>query len=232
MEYTAVKVCLKLENWKIRHKIHNDTNRSSNPTQKTRPRYSQQVGKTYQLTDFVILADLSKNKGKQKLDKYLELAKELNMNVSVIPIIVGALGTILKNLEKRLLELKIQGRIETVQTTALLWSFIILLIVLENWGNLLSLRLLWRYGVQEGLVSYLLLKVVDVDELLSSVWMIMSFVSDSFILLLTQFTCRLLLSVEGCKRSKEGKRWGYILIQTLFHGFNDNPMVINFTLNQ
>ena len=38
------------------------------------------------------------------------------------PIVVGALGTALKHLEKSLKELEIRGRIETIQTTALLRS--------------------------------------------------------------------------------------------------------------
>ena len=40
----------------------------------------------------------------------------------VIPIIVGAIGTVSKNLEKKLEELVIRGRSETIQTTALLKS--------------------------------------------------------------------------------------------------------------
>ena len=52
-----------------------------------------------------------------------------NMKVTVILIIIGALGTIQKNLEKRRGKLKIHGRTETVQTTALLWSARILRLV-------------------------------------------------------------------------------------------------------
>ena len=47
----------------------------------------------------------------EKLDKYLDLARERKelwkMEVTVIPIVVGALGTILKGLEKGLGELGI-----------------------------------------------------------------------------------------------------------------------------
>ena len=47
-----------------------------------------------------------KTKESQKLDKYLDLARELkklcNMKVTVIPIIVRILGTVLKNLERKL----------------------------------------------------------------------------------------------------------------------------------
>ena len=42
------------------------------------------------------------------------------MWVTLIAIVVGALGTVLKGLEKRLEELEISGRIETIQTTALI----------------------------------------------------------------------------------------------------------------
>ena len=42
--------------------------------------------------------------------------------MKVIPIVVGALETVPINLEKRLGDLEIRGRIETIQTTALLQS--------------------------------------------------------------------------------------------------------------
>ena len=41
------------------------------------------------------------------------------MWVTVIPIVVGALGTVLKGLAKRLEKLEISRRIETIKTTAL-----------------------------------------------------------------------------------------------------------------
>ena len=60
----------------------------------------------------------------EKLNKYLDLARELkklcNMMVTVIPIIVRALGTVPKNQEKRLDELEIKRKTETIQTSALL----------------------------------------------------------------------------------------------------------------
>ena len=40
------------------------------------------------------------------------------MKVTVIPVVISALGTVFKGLEKRLEELEIGGRIETIQTTA------------------------------------------------------------------------------------------------------------------
>ena len=85
-------------------------------------------------------------KKNEKMDKYLDLARELkklwNMRVKVIPIIVGALGTVPINLEKRLEDLEIRGRIETIQTTALLRSAGIFKRVLETRGHLQSLSLL------------------------------------------------------------------------------------------
>ena len=57
----------------------------------------------------------------ENLDKYLDLAREQkmlwNMKVTVIPIVVGTPGTVPKNMEKRLCELKIRERIKTIQTT-------------------------------------------------------------------------------------------------------------------
>ena len=38
------------------------------------------------------------------------------MNVTVIPVIIGALGTVTKDLVKGLEDLEIRGRVETIQT--------------------------------------------------------------------------------------------------------------------
>ena len=72
--------------------------------------------RTCQLVDFEVPADQRvKMKENEKMDKYMDLARELkrlwNMKVKVIPIVVGALGTVPKSLEKRL---EIRGRIETI----------------------------------------------------------------------------------------------------------------------
>ena len=58
--------------------------------------------------------------------------KPKNMKVTMIPIVVGVLGTVPKSLERRLEELKIKRRIETIQTTALLRLNRILRRVLET----------------------------------------------------------------------------------------------------
>ena len=60
----------------------------------------------------------------KKIVRYLDLAKRLkklwNVKATVIPIVVGALGTVLKGLEKRLEELETRVRIENIQTIAFL----------------------------------------------------------------------------------------------------------------
>ena len=60
--------------------------------------------------------------------------------VTVILIVVRALGMVPKGLERELKELEIRGRIKTIQTTALLRSARILGRVLEICENLLSHR--------------------------------------------------------------------------------------------
>ena len=81
----------------------------------------------------------------EKKDKYLDLARELkklwSMKVTIIPIVIGAFGTVTKGLLKRLEDLEVGGRVETIQTTALLRTARILRRALETWGDLLSLRL-------------------------------------------------------------------------------------------
>ena len=52
------------------------------------------------------------------------------MRVTVMPIVIDALGTVPKSLEERLEELENRGKIETIQITAMLRSTIILRIVL------------------------------------------------------------------------------------------------------
>ena len=73
------------------------------------------------MIEFAILADHRvKMKESKKIDKYLDLARELkrpwNMKVTVVPIIVGALGTVLLWFEKKLAKVKF----ETILTKILL----------------------------------------------------------------------------------------------------------------
>ena len=72
----------------------------------------------------------------EKRDKYLDLARELkklwNMKVTIIPIVIGAFGTVTKGLLKGLEDLEVGGRVETIQTKALLKTTRILRRVLET----------------------------------------------------------------------------------------------------
>ena len=70
--------------------------------------------------------------------------KMRNMQVTIIPIVIGAFGTVIKGLLKGLEDLEIGGRVETIQTTALLRTARIVIRVLETWGDLLLLRLQWK----------------------------------------------------------------------------------------
>ena len=75
--------------------------------------------------DFAVLADHRiKLKECEKKDKHHDLAWELkklwNMKVTIVPIVIGAFGTVTKGLLKRLEDLEVGGRVETIQTTALL----------------------------------------------------------------------------------------------------------------
>ena len=67
---------------------------------------------------------------KKKRDKYLDLARKLekpwNMKVTIIPIVIGALGTVTKGVVQGLEVVEVTGRVETTQTTALLSSVRIL----------------------------------------------------------------------------------------------------------
>ena len=87
--------------------------------------------------DFAILDDHRiKLKECEKKDKYLDLARELkklwNMKVTIVPIVIGVFGTVTKGLLKGLEDMEVDGRVETIQTTALLRTARILRRVLET----------------------------------------------------------------------------------------------------
>ena len=93
--------------------------------------------KICKIVDFAVPADHRINlKENEKKDKYLDLARELkkllNMKVTIVPIVIGALGTITKGLLKGLEDLEVGGQVETIQTTALLRTARILRRVLET----------------------------------------------------------------------------------------------------
>ena len=56
---------------------------------------------------------LKVNEG-EKMNKYLDLARELKKLVMVILILVRVFGTVSKSIEKKLDELEITGSIETI----------------------------------------------------------------------------------------------------------------------
>ena len=66
------------------------------------------------------------------------------MKVTIIPIVIGAFGTVTKGLVKNLEDLEVGGRVETIQTTAFLGTSRILRRVQETWGDFLSLNLQWK----------------------------------------------------------------------------------------
>ena len=66
------------------------------------------------------------------------------MKVTIIPIVIGSFGTETKGLLKGLEDLEVGGRVETIQTTALLRTARLLRRVLEIWVDLLSLKLQWK----------------------------------------------------------------------------------------
>ena len=76
-----------------------------------------------------------KSKEAEKKDKYLDIAKELkkqwNMKLTLIPIVIGVLFQINEGLIQGQEDLEISGRVETIETMALLRSAIILRRVLE-----------------------------------------------------------------------------------------------------
>ena len=91
--------------------------------------------------DFAVPADNKiKLKECKKKDKYLDLAKELkklwNMKVTIIPTVIGAFSTETKGLFKGIKHLEVGGRVETIQTTALLRTARIMWRVLETWRDL------------------------------------------------------------------------------------------------
>ena len=69
---------------------------------------------------------------------------ETELKVTIIPIIIGALGTVTKGLVQGPEDLEIRGRVETIQTTTLWRSARIMRRVREIWGDLFSLKIQWK----------------------------------------------------------------------------------------
>ena len=105
--------------------------------------------RTCRIVDFAVSHNYGENFLKsEKKHKYLDLAKEMNrlwnMKVTIILILIGALGTLTIGLVQGLDDLEITGRVKTNTTAALLRSARILRRVLEIWGDLFSLKLQWK----------------------------------------------------------------------------------------
>ena len=101
------------------------------------------------MVDFTVPVDHRiKLKEYEKKDMYLDLARELkklwNLQMTIIPIIIGAFGTVTKGLWKGLENLEVGGRVETIPTASILRTDRILRSVLETWVDLLSLKPLWK----------------------------------------------------------------------------------------
>ena len=106
--------------------------------------------RTWRIVDFDVLANQRvKLKECEKRDKYLDLAGELKklwiMKLTIIPMVIGALGTVTKGLVQVLEDIEITGREETIKTTVFFFiSARILRRVLETWWDLMSLKFLWE----------------------------------------------------------------------------------------
>ena len=93
--------------------------------------------KNCKIVDFAVPADHRKKmKDCEEKDKYLDLAREFEklwkMQVTIIPIVIGAFGTVTKGLQKGLEDLEVGGRGDTTQTTLLFRTARILRRVLET----------------------------------------------------------------------------------------------------
>ena len=78
-----------------------------------------------------------KDKEKEKIDNYQDLKRELKRNwklrtVTVVPIMIGALGAVSKDIEKWLAEIGVTSRLESLQGACLLDTARILRKVLDT----------------------------------------------------------------------------------------------------
>ena len=90
------------------------------------------------------------------------------MKVTVIPIVIDALCTVIKRFMQGYEDLEIRGRVETTQTSALR-STRIQKKVLETWGDLLSLKFLKKNpsanpGVKNSQKSKIMMKIIIVTS--------------------------------------------------------------------
>ena len=66
------------------------------------------------------------------------------MKVTIITILTGVFGTVTKGLLKGLEDMEIGGRVENIQTTALLRTARIQRRVVKTWKDLLSQKIQWK----------------------------------------------------------------------------------------
>ena len=66
------------------------------------------------------------------------------MKVTIIPIVISAFATVTKGLLKGREDLEVGGRVQIIQTTALLRKTRILIKVMKTTGDLLSLKFQWK----------------------------------------------------------------------------------------
>ena len=121
------------------------TNGSPNLGQTTRPYNNQQkIRKHSKLLTFMCLADhrIKLNENKKK-NKYLNLTRNWKKTVEHESDLFINYGTITKRLLKGLEDLEFGGPVENIQTTTLFRTAKIRRRVLEIWGDLLWLKLLW-----------------------------------------------------------------------------------------
>ena len=93
--------------------------------------------RTYKIVDFAVPPDYRiKLKECEKKDKYLDIAGELkklwSMKVTIIPIVIGAFGTVTKGLLMGLEDLEVGGQVGSIQNTTLLRTARILRRVLQT----------------------------------------------------------------------------------------------------
>ena len=93
---------------------------------------NEEKKRSCKIVDFTVPADHRINLKECAKNLARELKKLWNMKVSIVPIVIGAFGTITKWLLKGLEDLEVGGRVETIQMTTLLRTASILRRVLEN----------------------------------------------------------------------------------------------------
>ena len=95
--------------------------------------------------NFVVPADHRKKlKNLKREISTRELKKTVDMKVTIIPVVIGALGIVTKGLVQGLEDLEITERVETFQAAVLLRFARIQRRVQETWEDLLSLKLQWK----------------------------------------------------------------------------------------